>query len=64
VTGVVANSTVGAAGGKKKVFGLNVSEEFTNSLTIKSMAEPFKTNVINIKTRARDFRSSLVKYVK
>lgn len=32
------NVTSGVAPSKKKVFGLNVSEEFTNSLTIKSMA--------------------------
>lgn len=51
-------------GGKKKVFGLNVSDEFTNSWTIKKMAEPFRSNVVNIKTRARQFRSSLSGYIK
>jgi len=53
-----------SAGGKKKVFGLNVSDEFTNSWTIKKMAEPFRSNVVNIKTRARQFRSSLSGYIK
>lgn len=53
-----------ATSGKKKVFGLNVSEEFTNSWTIKKMAEPFKSNVVNIKSRARQFRTSLSGYLK
>lgn len=51
-------------GGKKRVFGLNVSDEFTNSLTIKKMAEPHKSNVTNIKSRARQFRNSLTTYIK
>lgn len=56
------NQTVSS--GKRKPFGLNVSEEFTNSLTIKKMAEPFKSNVTTIKQRARQFRSSLTGYIK
>ena len=52
------------SGGKKRVFGLNVSDEFTNSLTIKKMAEPFKSSVTNIKQRARQYRNSLNSYIK
>lgn len=32
---------------------MNVSLEFTNSFTMKVMAEPHKTNVMNIRNRAR-----------
>ena len=50
----------GSTTGKRKPFGLNVSDEFTSEDTIRAMAEPHKTNVINIKTRARNFRTNLV----
>ena len=59
-----ATANVPAGGGKKKVFGLNVSDEFTNSFTIKKMAEPFKSNVTSIKSRARQYRNSLSTYLK
>lgn len=58
--GVSSSVTVG----KKKPFGLNVSDEFTNSWTIKKMAEPFKSNVTNIKSRARQYRNSLTPFIK
>ena len=51
-------------GKKKGVFGLNVSDEFTSPQTIKSMAEPYKTNVETIKTRARHYRNSLAQFIK
>ena len=50
----------GLTTGKRKPFGLNVSDEFTSEDTIRAMAEPHKTNVINIKTRARNFRTNLI----
>jgi hypothetical protein len=55
---------VNAVAGKKKPFGLNVSEEFTNSLTMQSMSEPFKSSVHGMKSRARNFRASLANYIK
>jgi hypothetical protein len=56
-----ANANVTAPVGNKKrnAFGLNVSDEFTPPETIKRMAEPFKSNVVTIVSRARQFRSSL-----
>ena len=44
VRGSVNSTTVGITG-KNKPFGLNVSEEFTNSQTLKSLAEPHRSNV-------------------
>jgi hypothetical protein len=48
----------------KNPYNLNVSLEFTNSFTMKAMAEPYKTNVRSIRSRARDFRNSLLSYIK
>jgi hypothetical protein len=48
----------------KNPFGLNVSLEFTNSFTMKAMNEPFRTNVATIRQRARNFRNSLMNYIK
>lgn len=48
----------------KSPFNLNVSLEFTNSFTMKAMAEPFRTNVRTIRNRARDYRNSLFSFIK
>jgi hypothetical protein len=39
------NLTTTGVTGKKKPFGLNISEEFTNSQTLKALAEPHRSNV-------------------
>ena len=43
----------------KNPFNLNVSQEFTNSFTMRAMAEPFKSNVYGIRQKARNYRNSL-----
>ena len=48
----------------KNPFDLNVSVEFTNSFTMKAMAEPFRTEVRTIRQRARNYRDSLVSFLK
>ena len=48
----------------KNPFNLNVSLEFTNSFTMKAMAEPFKTEVRSIRQRARNYRDSLISFIK
>ena len=52
----------GASG--KNAYNLNVSLEFTNSITMKAMSEPFKTNVRSIRQRARNYRDSLTSFLK
>lgn len=44
---------------EKNPCGLNVSEEFTNSFTMKIMNEPHRSNVTGIRQRARNYRNSL-----
>jgi hypothetical protein len=48
----------------KNPFNLNVSLEFTNSFTMKAMAEPFRTEVRSIRQRARNYRDSLISFIK
>jgi hypothetical protein len=48
----------------KNPCGLNVSEEFTNSFTMKIMNEPHRSNVTGIRQRARNYRNSLKTYLK
>ena len=52
----------GATG--KNPFNLNVSVEFTNSITMKYMTEPYRSNVGSIRQKARNYRDSLKKFFK
>lgn len=54
-----AYETYSSSSSKKNPCGLNVSDEFTNSLTMRAMAEPYRSNVQSMRSRARAFRSSL-----
>ena len=39
---------------------LSVSKEFTDSLTLLKMGEPYSTNIKKMKTRSREFRQSIL----
>lgn len=39
---------------------LNVSREFTDSLTLIEMGEPYSSNIRTMKKRARDYRQSII----
>lgn len=50
--------------GVRNPFNLNVSMEFTNSITMKYMNEPYRSNVGKIRQKARNYRDSLKKFMK
>lgn len=43
---------------------LDVSNEFTNSLLLRKVSEPYRSNIQHIKRRSREYRSSLIKIFK
>lgn len=43
---------------------LSVSKEFTDSLTLAKMGEPYNTNIKRMKVRSREIRQSLLNMIK